>query len=150
MLNAQASEVAAVVGSIDPDAYTAATYTSDWVDASTFQQFMAIIEAGALGASATLDAKIQQATDSSGTSAKDVTGKSITQLTQASPDDSDKQAIINLRPEELDLDNSFTHFAVSMTIATATSDASALILGLNPRQGLASDNDLSSVAEVVT
>jgi hypothetical protein len=38
---------------------------------------------GVLGASATVDAKLQQATDNSGTGVKDVTGKAITQLVKA-------------------------------------------------------------------
>lgn len=147
-LNALASELVGVVATIDPDAYTANTYTSDWVAAKDFQQFMAIVMLGDLGAEAEVTAKLEQATDSSGTGAKDITSKSVSTLTH-SPADSDKQAIINLRPEELDVLNSFTHFRLSMTISTATSDAGAIVLGLNPRNGLASDSDLSSVDEIV-
>lgn len=148
-INALASEQVAVLGTIDPDVSPAATYTSDYVDASEYANFMATIQTGTLGASATVDAKLVQATDSGGTGKKDITGKAITQLTQASPDDSDKQAIINLKPEELDVNNDFTHFALELTVAVATSDASAIIQGLDPRHGPASDNNLASVAEVV-
>lgn len=148
MQNAIPSERAAVLGVIDPDANAAGALTSDWGDLTLFESAMAIVMAGTLGASATLDAKLQQATDSSGTGAKDITGKSITQLTQAGTD-SDKQAIINVRAEELDLDNGFTHVAIVMTTATATSDSGAILLGFNPRSGPASDNDLASVDEIV-
>ena len=142
------SDRAAVVATIDPDAYTAATYVSDWVSMADYEKIMAIVMAGDLGASATLDAKLRQATDSSGTGAKDITGKAITQLTQAGTD-SDKQAVINCTAEELDVAGGFTHVALSMTVATATSDAGAIIIGLNPRFGPASDNDLASVDEIV-
>lgn len=148
-LNALASEVAAVVGVIDPDAYAASTVTTDWIAAADFQQFLAVVMTGDLGAEAEVTAKLEQATDSSGTGAKDITSKSVTTLTH-SPVDSNKQALINLRSEELDVANSFTHFRLSMTIATATSDAGAIVLGLNPRNGLASDSDLSSVDEIVS
>ena len=148
-INALASEQAAIVATIDPDVITASTVLSDYVDASEFANYQAIVMAGTLGASATLDAKLVQATDGSGTGVKDITGKAITQLTQASPDDSDKQAVINLKPEELDVANSFTHFALSYTVAVATSDGGAIILGQDPRYGPASDNDLASVAEIV-
>lgn len=148
-INALASEQTAILGTIDPDVTVASTVLSDYVDASEFANFAAVIMAGTLGASATVDAKLVQATDGSGTDVKDITGKAITQLTQASPDDSDKQAIINLKPEELDLANSFTHFALSLTVAVATSDVGAIVLGLDPRHGPASDNDLASVAEIV-
>ena len=148
-INALASEQAAVLATIDPDVTVASTVVSDYVDASEFANYQAIIMAGTLGSSATLDAKLVQATDGSGTDVKDITGKAITQLTQASPDDSDKQAVINLKPEELDLANDFTHFALSLTVAVATSDVGALVQGLDPRYGPASDNDLASVAEIV-
>ena len=148
-INALASEQAAVVGTIDPDVIVASTVLSDYIDASEFANFQAIIMAGTLGSSATLDAKLVQATDVSGTGVKDITDKDITQLTQASPDDSDKQAVINLKPEELDVANGFTHFALSLTIAVATSDAGAIILGQDPRYGPASDQDIASVTEIV-
>lgn len=143
------SELAAVVANIDPDAQTAGAKTSGWVDASEFMAFMAIFQAGTLGSSATLDGKIEQATDSSGTSAKDVTGAAITQLTQAGTD-SDKQAVINLRTENLDVDGGFTHIRLSMTIGVATSDAAAILLGFGPRHGPASDHDAATVDEIVT
>lgn len=104
--------------------------------------------AGTLGSSATLDAKLIQATDPSGTSSKDTTGKSITQLTQAGTD-SDKQAVINCGGDDLDAANNFTHVALLLTVGTATSYAGAVLLGLDPRAGAASDNDLSSVDEIV-
>lgn len=143
------SDVAAIAAVIDPDVTPASTVTSDWVSMADFEKIMAIVLAGTLGSSATLDAKLEQATDSSGTGAKDISGKAITQLTQAGTDDSDKQAIINCRADELDVDNDFTHVRLSITVATATSDAGGMILGFNPRFGPASDNDLASVAEIV-
>lgn len=142
------SENVAVLATIDPDANAAGALTSDWADMSKFESVMAVIMVGALGTSATIDAKIQQATDSSGTGAKDITGKSITQLTDAGTD-SDKQAIINCRAEELDIDNSFTHVAIVMTTAVATSDSAALLIGTNAKTLPASDNDLASVDEIV-
>lgn len=143
------SDLAAVVGVIDPDANTAATYTTDWIDMSTFQMLMGVVMAGTLGASATLDAKFEQATDSSGTGAKDVSGTDITQLTKAGSDD-DKQVVINLHSDDLDLVNDFTHARLSMTVGTATSDVAALVLGMSPRYAPASDSDASTVAAIVT
>jgi hypothetical protein len=148
-MNALPSEVAAIVGVIDPDVNAAGALTSAYVDMSKFNQVMAIVMAGTLGVSATLDAKIVQATDSSGTGSKDVTGKAITQLTQAGTDDSDKQAIINVRAEELDIDNGFSFAALTLTTAVATSDSGAVLVGFGASYAPASDSDLSSVAEVV-
>jgi hypothetical protein len=148
-MSAKPSEVAAVLATIDPDAYTAAAYTSDWCDIGKFNKIMAIVMAGTLGTSATLDAKLQGATDSSGTGATDLTGKAITQLTEAGTD-SDKQAIIEVDAAEVQGQNSaFTHVALVMTVATATSDCGAVLLGFEPRFGPANDNDLASVDEIV-
>lgn len=142
------SDRAAVVGVIDPDAYGTGTETTGWIDMASFNEIMAVVMAGTLGASATLDAKIEQAQDASGTGVKDVAGAAITQLTKAGSDD-DKQAIINLWAEDLDVDNDFTHVRLSMTVGTAASDAGAVVLGMCERYGPASDGDLASVAEIV-
>jgi hypothetical protein len=142
------SDRAAVVGIIDPDAYAAGTVTTGWIDMRQYNALMAIVMSGTLGASATLDAKFEQATNGSGAGAKDVTGALITQLTQAGTD-SDKQAIINLWAEDLDVNNLFTHARLSMTVAVATSDAGAIVLGLDKRHGAASSGDLASVDEIV-
>ena len=143
------SDRVAVVGAIDPDATAAGTVTTGWVSIAQFASVMAVIMAGTLGSSATLDAKLEQATDSSGTGAKDVTGKAITQLTQGSPDGSDQQAIINCCQQDLDTDNDFAFVRLSVTVATATSDVGALLLGFDPAYAPASDNDAASVAEIV-
>ena len=147
--NLLASQRQGLVATIDPDVYTAAAYTSDYVSMSDFGRIQAIVMAGTLGASATLDAKLVQATDASGTGVKDITGKAITQMTQAGTDQSDTQAIINLQSEELDVNNSFTHVALVMTVGTATSDAGAIIMGADARYGPASNGDLASVGEII-
>jgi len=105
--------------------------------------------AGTLGSSATLAAKLEQASDSGGTGAKDITGAAITTMTQAGTDQSDTQAVINCRAEQLDLANGFSHVRLSMTVAVATSDAAGILLGGNARYGPASDNDLASVGEII-
>lgn len=147
-LNAKPSELAAVVGVIDPDALGASTVTTGWVNMRNFGAVMAIVMAGTLGTSATLDAKLEQATSSGGAGAKDIDGKDITQLTQAGTD-SDKQVVINCRAEELDVDNGFAYVRLSMTVATATSDCGGLLLGLFPARGPASDFDAATVDEIV-
>lgn len=148
-MSKKASEMCAVVGAVDPvevDGNTS-TVTTGWVNAKFFDRFMAVVLAGTLGTSATLDAKIQQATDNSGTGVKDVTGAAITQLTAT---DDNKQAVINLKQTELDLENDFNHIRLSITISSEV-DASVgagTLLGLQPIHYPASDNDASTVAEI--
>ena len=146
--NLLASARAAVVGIIDPDAYAAGTVTTGWIDMQDWHSLLAIVMAGDLGSSATLDAKFEQATDGSGTGAKDITGAAITQLTQAGTD-SNKQALINLDQGSLDFNNGFRYVRLSMTVATATSDAGAVVLGLDARYGAANAGDIAAVDEIV-
>ena len=142
--NLPASARAGVVGVIDPDLNTAGTHTTGWIAAKDFFSFLAIIAVGSLGASAAVDAKLEQAKDDAGTDAKDIDGKAITQIAA-----NDVQALINVLPEELDVNEDFTHFRLSMTVSTASSDSAGLVLGLTPRYGNASANDIASVAEIV-
>jgi hypothetical protein len=109
-----------------------------------------VVQNGVLGASATVDAKLQQATDNSGTGVKDVTGKAITQFLKATPDDG-KQALINLKQEDLDFANGFKWFRLSITPATAACLIAGAVLGMDPRYGAASDaaNAATTQAQVV-
>lgn len=141
--NVMPSEAAAIVATIDPDAYTAAAYNSDGVDMSKFESLMVVGMAGDLGSSATLDFVVKSGSDNS---TFGNTVKTFTQLTQAGSD-SDKQVVCNVRAE--DLVEGDRYVRVEMTVGTATSDAGAIILGFNPRYGPASDNDLSTVDEIL-
>lgn len=140
------SEMAAVVATIDPASLTANTYVSDWVDASKFDQLLAVIILGAIASNGTFDAKLVQSKASDGSNPADVTGKSVTQLTAAGTD-SNKQVLINLRSDELSA--GYRYVALSVTTATAATIAGAAILGFNPNYGPGSDYDLASVDEIV-
>lgn len=144
--NVKGSDKATVVAILDPVSQSAATVTTGWVSMATFFQLLFILQVGALGSSATVDAKLQQASDSSGTGAKDITGKGITQLTKAGTDDN-KQVLINCKQDDLDLANSFTHVRLSVTVATAACLISAVGLGLDARYQPATQK--TTVDEVV-
>lgn len=148
MIHTHAADQVAVLASIDPDAYGASTVVSGYVDAADFHTLMAVIQAGTLGSSATLDAKLVQATSAAGAGSKDITGAAITQLTQAGTD-SDKQAVISTLATSLDTAGGFRFVAISMTVGTASSDAGAVLLGVFPRSAPADDFDASTVDEVV-
>lgn len=146
-MNMLPSEVAAVVGAINPAAQTAATYTTGYIPMKLFRRFMAIVQAGTLGSSATIDAKLIAYTSDAGAGAFDIPGAAITQLTQASTD-SNKQAVINFDTQALAGNTEYTHFRLSMVVGTATSGASAVVLGFDPLYGPASDNDAATVDSI--
>ena len=142
--NVRPSDKIALLAAIDPSSQSAGAANSGWVDASQYYNFLALIETGALGTAATVDAKLQQATDSSGTSAKDITGKSITQLVKASNDDN--QALINLKADDLDINNGFNYIRLVITVGTAASLTAGYIFGVDPRYSAA---QASTVAQTV-
>lgn len=143
--NIKGNERCTLVGVIDPDVSTAATYLTGAIDMAAYESCMAVVFAGTLGTSATVDAKLTQATTSGGTY-KDVTGKAITQLTEAGTD-SDKQAIINCRADELDVANGYRYVKLSVTVAVATSDMAAALFGLDARYQPGTDS--TTVDEIV-
>lgn len=145
--NLKHSEVVATLATIDPISQGAGTVTTGWVSTADFLAFRAEVRTGVMGASATLDAKIQQASDSSGTGAKDITGKAIVQIVKASGDG--KQAYINFRPEDLDANGGFGWVRLSMTVGTAASLIAGKLEGIHPRFAPASAKNQAGVVQVV-
>ena len=145
--NAKASELLAVLATIDPVSQAAGTVNTGWISVANHHGLLAVIQTGVLGASATLDAKLQQATDNSGTGAKDISGKALTQIIKATGDN--KQALINVKPEELDTVNGFGFVRLSITVGVAASLTSAQLLGINPRFAPADAGNQAGVAQIV-
>jgi hypothetical protein len=106
------------------------------------------MQTGVMGAAATLDAKLQQASDGAGTGAKDIAGKAIVQIVKATGDN--KQAWINVRPEQLDVNNGFCFVRLSITVGTAASLINALLLGVWPRQGTAADSSQAGLVQTIS
>lgn len=144
-INLKPSQRVGYLGGIVPVSQAAGTVTTGWIDATLFHNYLSLIECGVLGASATVDAKLQQAQDNAGTNAKDVTGKAITQLTKAANDTG--QATIDLKQEDLDIANGFKFFRLSVTVGTATSLIAAAIFGLDHRYGVATGDQAATVAQ---
>ena len=145
--NAKGSELFSVLATIDPASQAVGTVTTGWISAGNHHSLLALVQSGVLGTGSTLDAKLQQATDASGTGAKDVTGKAITQIVKASGDN--KQALINLRPDDLDVTNGYAYVRLSVTVAVAESLTAAQLLGFNPRFAPGDASNQAAVAQVV-
>ena len=112
---------------IEPLAQADAT-TGLLIDAGLGFNFLSHVGAGLVGTS--VDLKIQQATDSSGTANKDISGLAITQLTAVG------SALINITASDLDTDNGFTHIAMVLTTVGATTVAGAELICLDSRYEL--------------
>jgi len=140
------TEKIAVLGAIDPDAYGTGTQGSGWVDMKQFDQLGFVLMVGDFETSATVDFKLQQAKNSSGSGAKDITGKAITQLTDAGTDDN-KQAVVVVKAAELD--DGYRFVRGYMTVGVDAVDAGVLVLGADPRYMPASNFDVATVDEIV-
>ena len=145
LINARLAELLSALATIDPVSQGAGAVSTGWIPAANHERFLATVQTGVMGASATVDAKLQQATDNAGTGAKDITGKAIVQILKASGDN--KQALINLRAEELDLANNFTYFRLTVTVGTAASLVSAVVQGGVPKNAPASGLNQAGVVQ---
>jgi hypothetical protein len=144
MYSAQLSERLAVVATIDPVSQGAGTVLTDAVDMSKFSRVIFILILGAMTTNSTVDFKLREAATSGGTYS-DITGKSVTQLTQASTDDN-KQVVVEIKNDELTDGKQFVKG--SLTVAVAATVLAVIALG-EPRYLPAADVDLTSVDEIV-
>ena len=136
-----------LIATIDP-AFNNSTLASDAWDMSKYRQVAAILMTGAATTSATVDAKIQFSATSNGTFTTGVSGKTITQLTDA---DGDKQVIINLSAAEA---ASTAKKWARVLVTNSTTNYNALVVfGTHSRfkepWTTISYGDLSSVDEIL-
>lgn len=151
-MNSLTSENFPLLGQIDPAALAVGTTDSDYAHMGKFGRVMGEAAVGTISATQTVTVSMIQATDSSGSGAKAITGKAATGLVNA---DDNKQVQINVRADELDMDNNFDYCALRIVVAdtaspVATVTASGTVHGDDARYEPGSDNDLASVAEIVT
>ncbi len=144
--NSLGSERIAIAAVIAPGALTTGAKSSGWIDLALYTRLVALISTGTLGTAATVDAKWQLADDSSGTNTVDSTQAALTQIVKASGDN--KQAVMNF-----DVNKSTPRTKrwakLLLTVGAATSDAAAVVLGIDPRHAPATDFDPASVVQVV-
>lgn len=145
--NIKLNERLAVLSTLDPASIGPGTVLTAWIPAANFHTLAALIETGVMSLNGTLDAKLRQATSSSGAGAKDVTGKAIVQILAAAG--SNVQASIELRGEDLDASNGFAFVALSVTVGTASSIVGAQLVGFNARYLPASQFNAVSVVQAV-
>jgi hypothetical protein len=120
-VSSNATDLVSVQGIIEPVA-GAATYTTSYFYAGDANAWLALISVGTAGTST--NALIQQATDSSGTSVKTLSGSAITEI-----DGDGESALIQFKPGDLDVDNDFTHVRLSITTVGATNVTGGMLLG---------------------
>jgi len=142
-MQSQPSERVAIVGAISPVNGNNTTTLTDAVDMSKWQEAMFILQSGVIDQ--VVDFKLTSSTASGGTY-QDIPSKSITQWA-ATKDN--KQAIINLKSEEMIAGDRYVKGSV--TVGNGTSSLiSAVCLGMKPRFAPANDDDLAGVDQIIT
>jgi hypothetical protein len=116
----------------DEEAYAAGVYTSGYVSMANYHRAALVFAVLTMGAGATIDVAIRQATDTAGASAKAITDKNLTQLTQAGGDASTISAI-ELRTEELDVTGGFDCICVRVTVTVDICLCAWQLYGIVPR-----------------
>lgn len=140
------AEDLAVLGTIDPASISASTVNTDFVDMRYWREVLFIVVTGVLGSSATADLVIKGDSASGGSYTTTITGKSLTQLVKASHDN--KQAIIRVTAEEVAAQG-FRYIRGALTIGTAASIATVLVVGAHARYSDAADFDSADVVQIV-
>ena len=140
------TEGAAVLAYDQPYQRNAGTRNSSYVSMMNYHRAVLLLAVGSMANLATLDVAIRQATSTAGASNKAITSKAITQLTQASGDGDDLLAI-ELRTEELDVENGFDCINVRATVGVSNVVYGWWLLGLSPRFPPVSTTNF---AEIVT
>jgi hypothetical protein len=123
------SEEAEQLQVISPASYNSAQALAR-VKADQFERYVVKLKVGAIASTGTVDFKVEQANAASGGTVKAF--KSITQLTQAGSD-SNKQRIIEFRPSELDINNGFSWFLVTVTPAVAATLLDVEVTGVGKK-----------------
>jgi hypothetical protein len=144
MFTERFSETHEVLAHMPADSETTEQNTG-WLFAGNHHRFVVLGSVGEMQASATFDIDIEQASDSTGTGVKAVSGKSITQLTQAGGD-GDQVVMLELKGTELDVSGGFEYFRVEVTPAVAAVEFALIVLGIVPRFAPVST---STVEEIV-
>ena len=113
------TEVNQVGGELYPFLKTPAAYTGAWLPLSNHQRAIFIVMVGTMTAASTLDFSVQQANTAGGGSPKAISGKAITQLTQAGGD-GDDLVCVEVRSEELDVSGGFEYVRGLLTVGVDT------------------------------
>lgn len=141
MSNLRSSQRQAVIGIIDPESVDGAARQTAWIPIEHYNKIAFLISIGA-NATSVLPS-VRQATDAAGAGAKVIAGKTPTIVLVA-----DKQVLIDIDQQDLDVDNDFDHVELDLT-TVGVALIQAIALGLDADYQPADQYNLASVVEIV-
>ncbi len=145
MSRSKLSQQLAVVDKLDPVSQAAATVLGTAIDMSLHRKVVFIIDVGAFGASATVDAKIQASATSGGTYA-DVSGKAIVQMLAAGGNNK----VVKLEISAQEVTSGSRFIKLSITVGTAATLLSYVALAASDRYEPSNLYDLAAVTQTVS
>lgn len=143
MNNEQASQGVAIPTTMIAPVSSSSTVKSGGVDMTRYRRAMFIVGVGAFGASATVDAKLQESVDTTDGNFTDVAGGAITQLLAAGGNN--RMAVLEIDAEKVTAGKKYVRVVV--TVGTAASLVTAIPLGVDAIQKPGSQNNDTSVAQ---
>jgi hypothetical protein len=144
--NRNLSESIAILGIKTPTSQGVGEQLSAAIHAGRYRRLVAVIQVGAFGASATVDATFKASSTSGGTYTA-VPGAAITQMLAAGGND--KVVIIELKAETLKALGVGPYVKLSVTVGTAATLTAAVVYGVVDRYEPASDNNVANVTQTV-
>ncbi len=139
------SERIAVVGTVDPQTVANIEQLTDAVDMSKFHSALFILLLGNMAAE-TIDFSVQESDAAGGTYTN---LKAATQLAAHASNNDNKQIVIAVRSDELGAGKRYLKGRI-ITGNTTGGPIAVVALGVDPRFGPASDDDLADVVQIVT
>lgn len=140
-MHSQPSERLAVVGTVDPQTVANTERFTDVVDMSKWAEACFVALLGDM-ANETITFTVYESANADGSSGSAISGKQLALSAHASNNDN-RQIQINLKAEELSEGKRYVRAGL-ITGNTTGGPAAVLALGLRPRFGPGSDDDLSS------
>ena len=108
---------------ISPGIQVVGVVNGAWIDMQNFHEATFVIQTGTLGASGTINAKIEEATDDIGTGASDIAAKFISTITT-----DDTSQYISVFTDDMDKNNNYRYLRAVVTISVADSAMSVVSL----------------------
>lgn len=145
--NQALTEQLAIVSTIDPQNAGTGDSAGDIIDMSKIRRVVFILALGAMTTNSTVDLVIKGDTATGSSFTTTITGKAITQLTEAGTDGS-KQVLLEVTAEEVAAQG-FSRIKPIVTVGAAASQLCVIALASFMRYSGASENDLASVDQIV-
>jgi len=142
---ARFSENFELLANITPEAAngTVGEHNSGYVSMENFHRALIVLTAGEAGGASTIDVDVEEATTAAAGGAQNLAGKSITQLVAA---DAGETVYIEVRTEELDVDNGYSFINAEVAVGANTFTYDLKIFGFMPRFAPVS---VTNIAEIV-